>query len=170
MKAPVNELLLYCRLPYFFWTEVNGGRTPWDNPGHSVISLCAAKLNQQVIEVPAEGVASVDECKQFTTSLEGISSVIQWIDSSSARLIAKANELNSSSKVVSELTALVNHIGSARGMFSAIFGGVSPTKHLDPVQEIALLFLQALIDIKTDIEKLEAAIIAASEPSAPTKA
>lgn len=170
MKAHVNELLLYSRLPFHFWTEVNGGQWPFDNPGCSVLSLCAAKLSQQVITVPEAVIESVEQCRQFTTDTASVMKVMQWIEAQSEALLVKANSLPQSSTVFKEASSAVNHIASLRGMLAILFGGVSPVEALDVTQELTVMFLQAMIDVKEDIERLQAAVINAGEPSPPSKA
>lgn len=169
MKAQINELLLYARLPFHFWTSLRGGSWPFDNPGCSVMSLCAAHLNQHVITVPDAVIASVDECREFTTNAAVVMELMSWIEQQSERLLSKANGLPQSTAVFTEATNAVNRVGSLRNMIAIIFGGVTPPEKLDVTQEITIMFLQALIDVKLDIERLEAAVINASTPSAPSK-
>jgi hypothetical protein len=170
MKAQVNELLLYSRLPFHYWTALKGGRWPFDNPGCSVVSLCAAHLNQHVITVPDEVIEAVDECREFTTSAATVIQLMGWIEAQSERLLTKASSLPQSKDVFAEANSALNHVASLKNMLSIIFGGVEPPEKLDVTQEITVMVLQALIDVKLDIERLEAAVINASTPSTPTKA
>lgn len=171
MKAHVNELLLYSRLPFHFWTELNGGRWPFDNPGCSVLSLCSHKLNQQLITVPDQVAAALEECREFSTSPDVISKIIEWIEVSTAALVGKANELEKTATVFKELTGLMSNIGSIRSMMSVIFSGVTPVARLDLTQELTLMFMQSLIDVKDGLERLGAAVINAnSQPTGPEKA
>jgi hypothetical protein len=170
MKAHVNELLLYARLPFHFWTELKGGRWPFDNPGCSVMSLCAHKLNQQMITVPPEVAASLEECREFTTDAANVSHVMQWVESTSEALVVKANSLNDRRAVFHELTHLLGSIKNLRSLLSTIFSGVNPPAKLDLEQELTLMFLQSLIDVKADMEQLGAAVINASTPTSPAKA
>lgn len=168
MKAHVNELLLYSRLPFHFWTELKGGRWPFDNPGCSVLSLCSLKLSQQMITVPDGVIASLEECREFTTAAANIFEIMKWVETTSEALVVKASELTERATVFQELTHLLSSIKNLRTMVNAIFSGVTPPEKLDLTQEITLMFLQSLIDIKTDIEQLGAAIINA-RPVTPTK-
>lgn len=171
MKAHVNELLLYSRLPFHFWTELNGGRWPFDNPGCSVLSLCSHKLNQQLITVPDKVAEALEECREFSTSPVVISQIMQWIETSTAALVEKANELEKTATVFKELTGLVSNISNIRSMLSAITAGVTPISKLDLTQELTLLFMQSLIDVKDGLERLGAAVInAGSAPPGPEKA
>lgn len=170
MKAHVNELLLYSRLPFHFWTELNGGRWPFDNPGCSVLSLCAHKLSQQMITVPDEMLSSLEECRAFTMNATTVFAIMQWIEATSEALVVKASALSERKAVFQELTHLLGSIKSLRTMISTIFSGVTPPEKLDLEQEITLMFLQSLIDVKADIEQLGAAVINASTPSPPAKA
>lgn len=168
MKAHVNELLLYSRLPFHFWSEVRGGRWPFDNPGCSVLSLCAARLNQQVITVPDEVASCINDCKVFTTT--GIFDVMKWVEVTTEDLVNKASALAQSKVVFQELTQLLSSITNLRGMFAMSFGGVTPPTSLDMTQDLTIMLLQCLIDVKSDIERLNAAIINATTAPSPTKA
>lgn len=170
MKVHVNELLLYSRLPFHFWTELNGGRWPFDNPGCSVLSLCAHKLSHQTIVVPDEMVASLEDCRAFTTQATVVFAIMQWVETASEALVVKASALQDQKTVFQELTHLLGSIKNLRTMISTIFSGVTPPEKLDLTQEITLMFLQSLIDVKADIEQLGAAVINASTPPRPTKA
>lgn len=170
MKAHVNELLLYSRLPFHFWTELKGGRWPFDNPGCSVLSLCAHRLNQQMITVPDAVVSSLEECREFTTTAVNIFEIMKWVEFTSEALVTKSSELQDRTAVFQELTHLLGSIKNLRTMVSTIFSGVTPPEKLDLEQEITLMFLQSLIDIKADIEQLGAAVINASTPPPPAKA
>lgn len=124
MKAHVNELLLYSRLPFHFWTELNGGRWPFDNPGCSVLSLCAHKLNQQMITVPDEMLSSLEECRVFTMNATTVFAIMQWIEATSEALVVKASALSERKAVFQELTHLLGSIKNLRTMVSTIFSGV----------------------------------------------
>ena len=170
MKAHVNELLLYARLPFHFWTELRGGRWPFDNPGCSVLSLCAHKLNQQMITVPDEMAVSLEECREFTTNAKNVLEVMQWVEKTSETLVVKASSLKKRQAVFRELTHLLGSVTNLRTMISTIFSGVTPPDRLDLEQEISLMFLQSLIDVKANMELLGAAVINASTPPPPAKA
>lgn len=171
MKAHVNELLLYSRLPFHFWTELKGGRWPFDNPGCSVLSLCSHKLNQQMITVPDPVALALDECREFTTSPAIVSEIMRWVEAQTAALVSKANELEKSNVVFKELTSLMGSVNNLRGLLAVIFSGVQPIERLDVAQEITLMFMQSLIDVKGHLERLGAAVInAGGSPPEPEKA
>lgn len=168
MKAHVNELLFYSRLPFHFWSEVKGGQWPFDNPGCSVLSLCASKLSQQVITVPDEVISCIDDCKHFT--ITGIFDVMKWVEVTTEELVNKASALAQSKAVFQELTQLLSGITNLRNMFAMSFSGVTPPTALDVSQDLNIMLLQSLIDVKSDIERLHAAIINATSAPSPTKA
>lgn len=163
MRSQTNELLLYARLPFHYWTETRGGRWPFDNPGCSVMSLCASKLNMHIVTVPPEVQESLAECREFTTDVNAIMAIMHWIDDRAQDLVTKANGLRNSSAVVHELTTLVGNLNNMRAMLAVLIGSNPPEK-LDLEQELSIMFLQSMIDIKVDIENLEAAIIRVSKP------
>lgn len=166
MRARVNELLEYARVPFHFWTEVRGGTWPWDNPGCSLLSLCTFNLNQVTINVPAEMEAAVEECRMFSTDHVAISAILEWVNERSSGLFSKASALQNSGVVVQELTTVMNNLQTLHGMVSLAFGGVTQPKALDPSSAETALLFQCLISLKSDMDDLEAAITRA----APSKA
>jgi hypothetical protein len=152
MKAQVNELLLYARFPFHFYTEVAGGRPLWDNPGKAILSLCAFNLSQNVVNLKEADVTVFNECMAFTQNSENSLAACDWLQEQVKVLIDRAAHTEAATADVVKLTVAVNQLGTA----FASLGAISLAGTLNPGDSSVIAFHQGLIDAKQLVENIEA--------------
>ena len=162
MKAQVNELLLYARFPFHFYTEVAGGRPLWDNPGKAILSLCAFNLSQNVITLKEADVTAFNECKAFTQHVASTARASDWLQEQVKVLIDRAAGTEAATADVIKLTVAVNHLRSTFDVIDA--GGSLATGLLNPSDSAIIALHQGMIDAKQLVETIEAAL--PEQPSA----
>ena len=157
MKFCTNELVSLSRLPTALWTSIHGGREHFDNPGSSLMSYCLSRIGNEFIEVPDELHESIQQCKEFSTSGQSITLIIET-------LLGKASSLRNKLIVLDEFSQKALQLESNEEIrsnkevkrLSAAF--ITNGKMANRLFELApgyLLFIQSLLEFKWAIDNLE---------------
>lgn len=93
MKFQTNQVLAVCRLPFYLWTPVNGGRELFDNPGTSLMSYVSSRSPAPFIQLPQELHEAYGDCFEFTTLAEHRWKIVNHLAQETSRVTEEALRL-----------------------------------------------------------------------------
>lgn len=157
MKATVDQLFSLARLPFHFWTDLNGGRPHYDNPGSSILSYAITKASFEIVDVPIELHESMQQCTDFTKNPQNIMHIFTWLSAGVTKAVQNATNLpdEAKPKVFSQVNTLMAEYGSSKHLYETIAGsnGELP-EQFDNMSQLGKMFAQALINTKLALDLL----------------
>lgn len=157
MKVTVDQLFSLSRLPFHFWTELNGGRQHYDNPGSSILSFAVTKASNEIVDVPPELHESMQECTDFTKRPDSIMHVFTWLGATTTEAVQKASNLpdHVKPKVFGEMNTLMTEYSSCKHLYETIAGSDGELPELfDNTSQLGKMFIQAMINTKHAVNQL----------------
>ena len=160
MQREINDVLTHARLPFHFWTMMTGERTPWDNPGSSLLSFCVLRLNEIYVELSPELEESFQTCLTFSTSTENVLAIAGML---SERVSAFSARLNAKPVVDKDKFAIIKNQGekatSSLAFIMKGFDVITNAKNVNSLFDIEgefeKSFLGELIKLKLVIDYLD---------------
>lgn len=168
LKTTVDQLLSLSRLPVHFWTELNGGKPRFGNPGYSLMSYAITRLSNEMIDVPAELQESMQQCTDFTRNPSSINHIFTWISAMTTQAVSAASALPDKLKpqVFGQVNALRNEHNGLVDLYATLAGsdGKLPVQ-FDNTTALGKLFMQSLIDTKRLMNELLEAVSECKNPT-----
>jgi len=167
MKTTVDQLFSLSRLPFHFWTELNGGRLHYDNPGSSIMSFAVTKASHEIVDVPIELHESMQQCTDFTKNPQSLMHIFTWLGATTTKIVTEASNLPDplKPKVFAEMNTLMAEFSSTKHLYETIAGSNGELPEMfDNMSQLGKMFMQAIINTKLAGDALVQATEAAKNP------